>query len=176
MAPIRRKTFVAAGACIACLALVLAVSRCSPVAPSIAKHKVLSDTNEAIPVQVFRYQTVLVHSDAQDSPSDPRTDKDTVLRLTRTQFAELKATGRAELKLSLDRTPDQGKGVFKVDLRREQLEDRGLSTFETDLRPAADGTWVLSVSDSVTADVSKQIRDHLIDVTVTLSAEPATEL
>jgi hypothetical protein len=177
LCPKVERALLTTGVVTACIALALSVSRCSPLSPSISKNGTIPGHSDPVrinptPIHVFRYQTVLVHSDTPDGlPGVNAPAGDTLIRLSEQQFVEFKTAGRTEISLPLENTPDHGKGIFRVALNRDQVEIDGLTTFESDLKPGSDGKWILSVPASVEETVSHGVREHLLDVTISVSAD-----
>jgi hypothetical protein len=181
------RALASVGAVGICLALVLSVSRCSPLTSSIAKRTPQPSNpvedirlNPGTPpvVHVFRYQTVVLNTDSSDLlPGGQTTGRDKVFRLTDEQLTEFKANGTTELDLDLtpeipaDATPDIGKGIFKVSLSRSQAEALNLGRFETDLRPTGQGLWQLSIPVSADTRVSQIVREYLLEISVSVGVD-----
>jgi hypothetical protein len=110
----------------------------------------------------------------------PHTDGDAtapdgIIELTDEQIEQLQAQGQARLpQLVISSVPSEGEARFEVALAADEIQAGALENFETDLRPASDGVWTLSILPGATPEsraAQAQVKESLETVRLRMGAE-----
>lgn len=148
------------------LALTLALGRCSPIAPSIDKHSLISQANPSASimaggspmgqplstakVHVLLYKVRVLDGEAyreavvrveESKASNPG---NVLYRMEEAQLSELKKIRKARLQLA-GMAPNEATAFIGVSLPKRVLEENDVSGLETSFRPSSEsGEWILS--------------------------------
>jgi hypothetical protein len=157
-----------------CVALSIAVGRCSPIAPSFYKTNG-GPTSTTLPGTVggtqLQYQTQVLDSTSYASATSSASNTIVLSSSSNTAlFNEFRTHGRTEIAISTSSgLPEQGEGFFEVTYSQADISSDGLSGFSTSATFTSSGTLVLAVNPSVSADVSQEVLSSLQSVTISFN-------
>lgn len=163
--------------------LVMMWGGCSPINSSMQKSalqntdsNVLPKSQTVTPIHIFRVRAQLLAPDSYEQKLNQMSiQKPLNFNAQDKVFDDFKSTGKAEFRvesttqpnaLSANSLPDDALIMFKLD-SNSALTPEELDLFDASLKPQPGNTvWVLSVSDSVPAELSKKVLSHLVEVSI----------
>ncbi|OFZ81570.1 MAG: hypothetical protein A2583_08610 [Bdellovibrionales bacterium RIFOXYD1_FULL_53_11] len=180
---ILRDVMVLAG----CIAIAMAVARCSPRAQNVSKYPQKSKDGaqtasfsqgslipsiEASTLSV--YETLVVSADAVDGALPWMREGMTSYALTDLEIAELVKTGSVRLPVGTG-AADRGFSVIGMKLTRSEIEAEKYNLFKTTIKKHDDRTVILSVPAGSDERTWQSISQHMTGITVFLKGAAVKE-
>jgi hypothetical protein len=181
---------------VVCIAILFAMGRCSPVASSLNKANLEkakppttpvtqsnapnggatpSDTTEnssGSPIfYFFRYDTKVLDGDTLEENIEKQPTSIIKIKLTEAQVLEFKKSGKTEISISEQESPQAGRGLFEVYWSKNQIDLHQLDTFETVLEPKSKekSVWALTLASPMDPEIVERVSENLVGITVLIT-------